>query len=74
MTHFTRDVLARYLNHGSPTAEREIVDWHLEHCPICADEITVKEILLAARAGRERLLMVAARGGKLSSCSQAEFS
>ncbi len=56
MTHLTNDVLARYLIQTSPTPEREMVDWHLEYCPICSEEISIRELVLTARDARERLV------------------
>ena len=55
MTHLSRAALARYLIQTSPTGEKEGVAWHFEHCPICKEEFTVREMLDIAIEARERL-------------------
>jgi hypothetical protein len=54
MTHLSRDALARYLIKTDSPEERIGVDWHLEHCPICKQEITARDVILIARDARER--------------------
>ena len=56
MTHLSRDALARYLTKSDSKEERIGVDWHLEHCAICKQEITVRDVALIARDARERLV------------------
>ena len=47
--HPSRDALARYLTRSISSGEREQVEWHLEYCPICEKEITVRHIVDIAK-------------------------
>jgi hypothetical protein len=57
MPHISHDTLARYLIHTDSENERMRVDWHLEHCPICKEEISVRDMVIAARKARERMVV-----------------
>ena len=56
MTHLSRDALARYLSKTDSREERIGVVWHLEHCPVCKQEITVRDFILMAREARQRMV------------------
>jgi uncharacterized protein (DUF2267 family) len=43
--HLSREAVVRYLTRSISPEERETVEWHLEHCPICGKEISVRDIL-----------------------------
>jgi hypothetical protein len=47
--HLRRAALARYLARNISPKERDEVEWHLEHCPVCEKEITVRDIVEIAK-------------------------
>jgi hypothetical protein len=54
MTHLSQDVLGRYLGGSLSREDRDGVEWHLEHCPICKEEISVKDAVRLVRESKER--------------------
>jgi len=49
--HFTWESLAGYLGQTGSHNERSRVQWHLEHCSVCKDQIkTVRDLLNAANS------------------------
>lgn len=56
MKHISREALARYLIEADSEEDRIVVDWHLEYCPICREQITERDIMRIAREARERLV------------------
>ncbi len=56
MQHLSDETLARYMICTSPPEERRGVEWHLENCPMCHEEFSVRDLIDIARNARERIV------------------
>lgn len=54
--HFSRDTLSRVILRNSPRYEAATVVWHLQHCALCREQITGKELLELARQAKDHLV------------------
>ncbi len=67
--HLSPDVLARYLMRTGMTAELYNVENHLLRCPICMEEITVRDLVNAAKEVREKLVSAVRAGEGSKNCA-----
>jgi len=56
MQHISTEALARFILQTSSDGERDFVNWHIENCRICKEEITAREIVCVAKDAKRRML------------------